>query len=142
MAMEATATQTDTTRTMRRRRRSIASRGEDGASGWLCGSRADVMVPYPSSPPRSGCLHGAEAHQMEATIQIEDVAGEVLGLVRAQERGHVSHVPLAHVAVERRHLVNQREHIVDVADSAGRQRAHRSAGDAVHAHARRTEVPR
>mgnify|MGYP003693693539 CR=1 FL=1 len=70
---------------------------------------------------------------LKPAVDVEDLAGDAVGQIRAQERGGIAHVLERDVAAHRRDIGDAAQHLAKAGDAGGRQRLDGPRGDAVHA---------
>ena len=88
----------------------------------------------------AGFLRKAHAHRAESAIDVEDLAGDAVGEIRAQERGGIAHVFERDIAAQRRDFGDAAQHLAEAGDAGGGERLDGTGGNAVHADVVRTHV--
>lgn len=81
-----------------------------GASRWIAGK---------AGPIKAYGLHCAQTHDMEAVVHIHNVSGDRTCGWRKQIRGDITNIALLDVTPQRSHLLDECEHVVDVANATG-----------------------
>src|SRR5690348_2774394 len=99
------------------------------ARGWAFGRIEHTSSVLDSLP--LGFLRKAHPHSVEAAVDVEDLAGDPGGEVRAKKCGGVADVFLSDVTPERRYLRHPIQHLPEAGDPCGCERLDRAGRDAV-----------
>lgn len=80
---------------------------------------ASQLIASKAGPIKSYGLHRAQTHDMEAVVHVHNVSGDRTCGWRKKICGDITNIALLDVTPQRRHLLDECEHVVDVANATG-----------------------
>src|SRR4029077_13568621 len=118
-----------------------AAEAERGMSNQAAAERPKIRMSTGLGAPPTECREPLHTHRVVAAVDVQRRTRDVARSVAEEECAGRADIVRAHMSMERGALLDDVLHRREAGDRTGRERAHRSGGDRVHADVLLAEIP-